>query len=165
VSVDVNDRAEVEADLWEQIGDARQGMLGIIEGSPLHFQPMTPNREKDEGRIWFFIRTSAELHQALDQPREAMFIIQRKDYQACIGGRLSRRLDRDKVDEYWNPVIAAWFEGGKEDPELGLICFDCRDAEIWLNEAKPVRFAWEIARANMTGRDPDVGDRASLSFN
>lgn len=164
MSIDVENRAEVETDLWKQIGDARQGMLGVMGAKPRHFQPMTPNCEKDAGRLWFFIRKDAELYGALDGGREAMFIVQAKDYQACIGGQLSPRQDRDVVERYWNPVIAAWFEG-KNDPNLGLLCFDCEDAEIWLNQAKPVRFGWEVARANLTGKDPDVGDRASLSFN
>ena len=34
----------------------------------------------------------------------------------------------------WNPYIAAWFEGGKDDPKLALLRFDAEKAEIWLNE-------------------------------
>ena len=29
--------------------------------------------------------------------------------------------------------MAAWYEGGKDDPELVLLRFDAEKAEIWLN--------------------------------
>jgi general stress protein 26 len=38
------------------------------------------------------------------------------------------------VDRLWNRFIAAWFEGGKDDPKLGLLRFDTERAEIWEDE-------------------------------
>lgn len=29
--------------------------------------------------------------------------------------------------------MAAWYEGGKDDPKLALLTLDCERAEIWLN--------------------------------
>ncbi|HEX8234219.1 MAG TPA: pyridoxamine 5'-phosphate oxidase family protein [Caulobacteraceae bacterium] len=165
MSVDVNDRAEVESDLWDQIKDARVGMLGAMSGPPRHFQPMTPYADRDEGRIWFFTRRDTELFKYLGSGREAMFIIQNSKYQACIAGRLTERTDRAKVEEHWNPVVASWYPEGKDDPQLAMVSFECKDAEIWLNQVSPVRFAWEVAKANATDSVPDMGDRASLSFN
>ena len=31
--------------------------------------------------------------------------------------------------------VAAWFEGGKDDPNLVLLRLDAETAEIWLNES------------------------------
>jgi general stress protein 26 len=33
----------------------------------------------------------------------------------------------------WNPWVAAWYEGGKDDPKLALLRFDPASAEIWRN--------------------------------
>ncbi len=38
------------------------------------------------------------------------------------------------LERLWNPYIAAWFEGGKDDPKLALLRFDAERAEIWLDE-------------------------------
>jgi general stress protein 26 len=35
------------------------------------------------------------------------------------------------VDKLWNKFVAAWFEGGKDDPKLVLLRFDAEHAEIW----------------------------------
>ena len=37
------------------------------------------------------------------------------------------------VDKLWNPFVAAWFEGGKDDPNLQLLRFEPERAQIWLN--------------------------------
>ena len=38
----------------------------------------------------------------------------------------------------WNRFIAAWFEGGKDDPKLRLLRFDPDDAEIWLDASSGI---------------------------
>jgi general stress protein 26 len=61
-------------------------------------------------------------------------------------------------------VLAAWFPGGKDDPSLTLLRLDARDAELWISRGGPVRFAWEVAKANLTDSPPDVGDKAHIQL-
>ena len=68
------------------------------------------------------------------------------------------------MDKYWNAVVAAWYPQGKDDPHLTLLCFNLSDAEVWISQAGPVRFAWEIAKANATHSTPDVGGHTRLDF-
>lgn len=35
----------------------------------------------------------------------------------------------------WNRYVAAWLEGGKNDPKLALLRLDAGHAEIWLDES------------------------------
>ena len=51
-----------------------------------------------------------------------------------IHGRLVVDNDPAIIDRLWNPMIAAWYEGGKPDPNLALLRFDAEKAEIWLKE-------------------------------
>ena len=57
------------------------------------------------------------------------------DLFASVHGRLSLDNDPDTIDELWNTFVAAWYEGGKDDPELALLRFDADRAEIWENES------------------------------
>ena len=93
-----------------------------------------------------------------------MFIHQQKDLQACISGQLTQQYDRSRVDKYWNAMIAAWFSGGKDDPNLTLLRLECDDAQVWISQAGPVKFVWEIAMANATKHQPDLGGKTSLNF-
>lgn len=160
---------EVEDRLWKEIEKVRYGMLGLVgEGTRQHFQPMTAFCEPANGQIWFFTRKDSDLARAIgDGGKSAMFTVTAKDqeFQACISGTLTVEYDRERIDEYWNSVVAAWFEGGKDDPSLTLIRYDLDDAAVWLSEAGPLRFFLEILKANATGKKPNVGEHAEIRLN
>jgi general stress protein 26 len=61
----------------------------------------------------------------------ATFASKGHDLFATIHGRLSVDNDRAVIDRLWNRYVAAWFEGGKEDPKLVLLRLDPERAEIW----------------------------------
>ena len=48
-------------------------------------------------------------------------------------GSLQLDNDRRNIDRLWNRFVAAWFEGGKDDPKLALLRLDAEQAEIWLD--------------------------------
>ena len=49
-------------------------------------------------------------------------------------GELVADNDRAVIDRLWNRFIAAWFEGGKDDPNLQLLRFEATHAQVWLND-------------------------------
>ena len=53
------------------------------------------------------------------------------DLFATIHGRISVDHDRVTIDRLWNRFVAAWFESGKDDPNLVLLRFEPERAEIW----------------------------------
>jgi general stress protein 26 len=158
--------ADVEHRLWDEIDAHGTGMLMLHEPSIHHAQPMTAFVERDARTIWFFTRTDTDLAQDLSHGGGAgMFTYQGGKLQACIAGNMRLTQDRERMNRYWNAVVAAWYPDGKDDPRLTLIEFDCQDAEVWINEAGPVKFFLEIAKANATGKTPDVGDQAHINLN
>ena len=65
----------------------------------------------------------------------ATFASNRHDLFATLHGTLHVNTDRAVVERLWNPFVAAWFEGGKDDPKLRLLRFDADKAEIWLDDS------------------------------
>ena len=49
-------------------------------------------------------------------------------------GKLSVDNNRAVIDRLWNRFVAAWYEGGKDDPKLALLRLDAESAEVWLDE-------------------------------
>jgi general stress protein 26 len=159
-----HDPAAVQTRLWDEIEKRRTGMLGLMSDNQ-HFQPMTAFLDREAQQIWFFTYNDTDLAQAIASGGgHAMFVFQEKDLQACIGGRLSLSHDPERMARYWNPMVAAWYPEGKEDPRLTLLRFDCEDAQVWLTEAGPVRYFFEVAKANATKSRPDLGERRDLNF-
>ncbi|MBA4792996.1 MAG: pyridoxamine 5'-phosphate oxidase family protein [Phenylobacterium sp.] len=164
MSAIANDTAAVERRLWNEIENHQIGMLGVVGGAPHHLQPMTAFAEPDASRLWFFTRDDTDLVREIGDGHSAMFVFQQRDFRACVAGRLTVRHDRARMDKYWNAVVAAWYPDGKDDPHLTLLCMECADAQVWVSEAGPIRFAWEIAKANATGHQPDLGGRTEVRF-
>jgi len=127
--------AELEAKLWQALKSDMTVMLGISGSERGHTRPMTAQIEGQQGPIWFFASRDSELVKALSQGKPAAFSLVSKghDLFASVEGQLCVDMDRAVIDRLWNGFIAAWFEQGKEDPNLALLRFDPEHAEIWEN--------------------------------
>jgi general stress protein 26 len=162
MTTDMSDRTAVERRLWDEIERHQIGMLGVVGSSTP--QPMTAFVEQEREEIWFFTRSDTDLARQAGEGRAAMFVFQQKEVQACISGELSVQHDPARIAKYWNAVVAAWYPQGKDDPRLTMMRLECMDAEVWISQVGPVRFAWEIAKANATKHEPHVGGKANLHF-
>jgi len=160
-------QTDVEDRLWKEIDKGRFGMLGLVgEEHRDHFQPMTAYPERKTGTIWFFTRDDTDLAKAANGGMAMMtFQTKDQDLHACLGGQLWASRDPERIEKFWNPILAAWYPEGKDDPHLTLLRLDLDSAAVWLSDAGPVKFAYEIARANIKGQKPDLGDRAEIQFN
>lgn len=159
-------REHPKEQLFDEIDRIHAGMLGI-EGSHMHMQPMAPQLDRQTATIWFFTKTDAEIVEAITPGARAHFCVVGKDhdYHACVAGRISVRKDPAKIDEYWSSVIEAWFDHGKQDPQLTMLALEIEDAEIWASTGSKLKFGWEIAKANLNPDDePDVGVKAHVTF-
>ena len=113
--------AEAEDAFWDSLKKSNTGLLGLDQPG-YHAQPMTAFREDQTGTIWFFTRDDTDLaRDAAIAGQGAMFHYGSKDQNvwACIAGDLSvHGHDREIIDRYCNPVLAAWYPEGKDDPKL-----------------------------------------------
>ena len=159
------DQAEIQRKLWDEISESRFGMLGLADDAR-QVQPMTAFPEPHEAAIWFFTKADTDIAKAVVGGADGIFIIQSKDQQlqAAVAGQLDLLRDAGRIDRYWNPMVAAWFPDGRDDPSLVLLRLSARHAEVWLSKAGPIRLAWEVAKANTTHAEPDVGKRSSLDL-
>lgn len=153
--------------LLEQIKDARCVMLGSPNAEE-HMQPMAPQLddnliEKQPGVIYFFSDKTSDLGRAvLTDNGPIMLTYMSKDYQACVRGKLYPNVNPEVIERFWDPVIASWYPGGKTDPNILILRFEMEDAAIWAGSNNPIKFFYEITRANLTDTKPDIGDRTHI---
>ena len=105
---DMTNPADVEHRLWEEIESHHTGMLMPVTGARIHAQPMTAFPERGTRQLWFFTRTDTDLAKHVGKGAPAMFMIQLKGLQACIGVELRTAPDPSRMERYWNAVVAAW---------------------------------------------------------
>jgi general stress protein 26 len=130
---------KLESRLWKALKDDRTVMLGLAGVEEGHSQPMTAQVLHDEdqrGPIWFFTSSDTDLVKALTESHRAVVHFSSKghDLFASLHGELTLDNNRAVIDELWNSFIAAWYEGGKDDPKLRLLRLDPERAQVWLNE-------------------------------
>jgi general stress protein 26 len=143
--------AEIEARFWKELKSSPVVMIGLVGAQDAHAQPMTAFFEGEHGPIWFFTAKDNGLVAKLAQSHHAVanFVGKGHDLFATLHGHLSIDQDRATIDRLWNPIIAAWYEQGKDDPKLALLRLDANRAEIWLNGS-----SFGAAIKSFFGRDP-----------
>jgi general stress protein 26 len=129
----MSDPAELEAKLWKALRSDRTFMLGLEAPGDGRLRPMTAQLDGDRGPIYVFTSRDSDLVARLGGGGAAIgtFASKGHDLFATLHGRLHVANDRAVVDRLWNRFVAAWFEGGKDDPKLTLLRFDAERAEVW----------------------------------
>ena len=126
---------ELEQKFWQALKSDMTMMLGLDGVEDGHARPMTAQLEHDDrGPIWFFTardNTIVKKLAAQSNRTIATFTSKGHDLFATIHGTVRLDTDRAVIDRLWNRYIAAWFEGGKDDPKLALLRLDPERAEIW----------------------------------
>ena len=137
----MTDELEIREKFWKALRSDMTFMLGLSGVEDEHAQPMTAQFDDDEqsgngGPIWIFTSKDVHLVKAMGQRHAAVASFTSKGHElfACLHGELVADNNRAVIDRLWNRFVAAWYEGGKNDPKLQLLRFDLDRAQIWLNE-------------------------------
>lgn len=129
--------AEIETKFWKALKSDMTVMLGLSGVTEEHSQPMTAQLDGDgTGSIWFFTSKDTHLVKEMGSRHRALasFASKGHDLFAAVRGELFLDNDRSTIDRLWNRFVAAWYPGGKSDPQLQLIRLEPDHAQIWLNE-------------------------------
>ena len=126
---------ELESKFWKCLKSDMTMMLGLDGVEDGHARPMTARVEGDKGPLWFFTSTDNSIVQKLTEGNRAIatFTSKGHDLFATIHGDVRLENNRLTIDRLWNPFVAAWYKGGKDDPKLALLRLDPEKAEIWLD--------------------------------
>lgn len=129
-------QAEIKQKFWDSLKDDMTVMLGLVGVDDAHTRPMTAQIDEErDGLIWFFTSTDNELVGRISGETQAFLTYASKghDLFAAVHGTLAVDRNPAEIDRLWNRFVAAWFEGGKDDPKLVLLRFTPADAQIWVD--------------------------------
>lgn len=147
------------AALADRIGSMRFAMFTFRDQyDHLVSQPMTKQDVDGEGGLWFFVNSTSELWDSIAHQPEVNVSFADSDNSTyvSVSGRAERVVDRAVVEKFWNPMVQAWFPAGPGDQHAVLVRVDPHAAEYWdSNDSKMVRL-FAMAKAAVTGTQPDV---------
>ena len=146
---------------WKEMEGVHSAMLSI--GSARHV-PMSPYARQADDAIWFITAQGTDLVRAAESGDSAatLIVTGESNIHARIEGEATLVQNRAKLEELWNPVAATWFDG-IDDPDLRLVKLVPSTAEVWLTSGA-LGFAFELVKAKVTGKQPDMGEHFTLAF-
>lgn len=123
---------ELKEKFWLALADSPFVFLEL-DGRSDTSVPMTAQLDKDaNSAIWFFTTK----HSSFAQLGKAKASFAGKDHEmfARFDGTLSVETSQERFDQFWNNFVEAWYDGGKDDPDILFLRMDLGDAEIWSGE-------------------------------
>lgn len=145
--------------LWPRLEHIRVGMFTTVdENGHLASCPMTNQKTDHEGSLWFFTSDQSTLSHNLAVRSEVnvSFVHEVESLYVSVSGHAEHIVDRQKMQEMWSPLMAAWFPGGIDDPHLALVKVTIESAEYWDSELGKMQQLLKIARAAITGHPPEA---------
>jgi general stress protein 26 len=123
------DSHEIRKTLWTKMAESPFVMVGI-EGDGQHSEPLTAQLDQDQvDTLWFFVGKDNRV--AKGGHAMAQFVSKGHDFFACLSGTITQDNDPAMIDKLWDNRVEAWFEGGRNDPNLALVRLDIDSAELW----------------------------------
>ena len=120
---------EIRNAFWHALADSPIMMVRLAAGGGLA-HPMTAQLDRDaDGCIWLFMSRTNTL--AAGGLVEADFSATGHKVFAALEGELVEETDRAIFDKLISNDVEAWFDGGKDSPDILLMRFEIGNAEIW----------------------------------
>jgi len=131
-----------------------------------HSIPMSRQEVDDQGYIWFLFSAESDTYQHLQQNKEvSLTFADIKSYEfLSINGTGEVSRDVARIDKYWNDMIAAWFEKGKEDPNIRILKITPGEAHYWDNKTNKLITFFKVAASAVTGSKMDIGREGDLNI-
>jgi len=135
-----------------------------LTSQPISTRPMGVQEVDDEGNLWFISsRTSNKNFEIGQDSRVQLFFSEpSKNEFLSVYGDAEIFREQAVIEALWTPIAKAWFEEGKNDPDVTVIKVKPLDAYYWDTQSGKVVTFLKIAASAITGIKSDVGREGNL---
>jgi len=120
---------------------------------PINTRPMGLRQVDESGNLWFLSsRSSNKNFEIQHDNRVQLFFSKTSDnHFLSVYGTATVYRDQTKIEEIWTPIAEAWFEEGKQDPDVTVIKVATEEAYYWDTKNGKLVSLLKIAAAALTG--------------
>ena len=135
-----------------------------VDEVPLQTRPMTTQEVDDQGNFWFFSSKISHKNYEIrsDARVQLLFANTSESEYLTVYGTASIVDDRKKIDELWSPMVKAWFQQGKDDPDLTLIKVKPESAYYWEPKQNKMVTLFKMAASAVSGKQMDIGKQGKI---
>ncbi len=127
------------------------------EGGKLLSHPMSPQQVTDDADVWFFLGLQGDQAQVLRRDPHVNLAVSEAGNWLSVSGQVQFVDDQAKIDELWNDEAGAYFEQGRDDPNLGLIKVVSDSAQHWGLSGGKLSAVAQMVKARVEGERPGGG--------
>lgn len=145
---------------------ARIGLLTTLdEQGRLVSRPLAIVDRDFDGSVFFFVAKDSHKVHDIDANPQVNIGVETSKGWLSISGTASLTTDAAKIDALWNTGAEAWFDQGRDDPQVALLEVDAHSVESWTSTEPKAVTLLKYAKAAATGGHPkNVGDNATISL-
>ena len=131
---------------------------------PLTTRPMGVQKVCDQGNFWFLSSGDSDKNAEIQiDNRVQLFFINTSDYEfLSLYGTATITRDKQKIDELWNGIANAWFEG-KDDPRVTVIKVAPEEGFYWDTKSGKLVSMIKILASAVSGKTLEEGVEGTIA--
>ncbi|MEP7164303.1 MAG: pyridoxamine 5'-phosphate oxidase family protein [Ferruginibacter sp.] len=129
----------------------------INEGKPFQTRPMAVQDVDDQGNIWFLSAEDSHLNAEIRADNTIQLLFQGSAHAGFLelDGEATISRDKEKIKEFWEPLMKTWFTEGPGDPRITVIKVETTGGYYWDNKHGAAVALLKMAAGALTGRTLD----------
>ncbi len=161
-------RGEAIKKLKDLVDSIDVGMVcTFVAGSDYpHAVPMSRQEVDEDGAIWFLFSSESETHHHVQQNNKVSLLYSDvTNYEfVTINGTGEISQDQARIDKYWNKMVEAWFEQGRQDPRIRVLKITPSEGHYWDKKSNKLVMFIKIATSAISGKPMDIGRTGELEL-
>lgn len=154
--------------LQELVNKIDIGMLCTYpkDNSYVHAVPMSRQEVDEQGNIWYLFSSDSDTYNNLkNNSKVSIQFSHVGEYNfLSIDGEAEISQDKERIEKYWNKFVEAWFEKGKEDPNIRVMKVRVADARYWDNKTNKLVTFFKVVSSAVSGQKLDIGREGELNI-
>ncbi|MGB5556030.1 MAG: pyridoxamine 5'-phosphate oxidase family protein, partial [Flavobacteriaceae bacterium] len=136
-----------------------------LEKIPFSICPMTLQEMDEKGDLWFFTGRNSDHFKNIENDNRVQLIVSETDDHTYISlyGNAVHIVDDEKVEQLWNPMLQAWFNG-KNDSNLALLNVNVESAFYWDNDQNKLVSLYQMVKAMTTEEKAELGKKGHINL-
>ncbi len=158
-------QSEAMAKICDLIRDVKVAMLTTSgPQGELRSRPMASQVSDFDGDLWFLSRQQSGTVNEIEHGSRVSLTYVNNDRHAyvALSGRAELSKSREKINELWKPIDAAWFPQGKDDPDMIAIKVTIEEAEYWEAPGNALVRGYHLLKAIATQGKSQPGEHMKM---
>lgn len=126
---------------------------------PVPTRPMSVADIDDDGNLWFISskKSNKNFEIGHDDDVQLIFAKNADAHFLSVYGKAIVYKDKAHIEDVWTPMAKAWFDEGKDDPDVTVIKVEPTDAYYWDTKDGKMISMLKWAAGTITGNMKDDG--------